>query len=165
MRRYGVYLFIYLFIHFLLRLDPSLPSHCKCRGYCWCCTFSDTHTHTHTHTHTYTQSVEIFWTRDRPVAETSTWQHTTFRRQISIPPVGFELAITASERPQTNALDRAATGIGCDVSLWLNLKISVRFLQFLFFFRWERRWLGSLMKLACLPHKCAVLGWGSKYRW
>jgi hypothetical protein len=46
--------------------------------------------------------------------------------------MGFELAITASERPQTHALDRAATGIGCGLSLWLNLKISVRFLQFFF---------------------------------
>jgi len=27
-------------------------------------------------------------------------------------PVGFELAIAARERPQTHALDRAATGIG-----------------------------------------------------
>jgi hypothetical protein len=27
-------------------------------------------------------------------------------------PVGFEPAIPASERPQTHALDRAATGIG-----------------------------------------------------
>jgi len=30
-------------------------------------------------------------------------------------PAGFEPATPASERPQTNALDRAATGIGCDV--------------------------------------------------
>ena len=29
-----------------------------------------------------------------------------------MPPAGFELAIPASERPQTHALDRAATGIG-----------------------------------------------------
>ena len=29
-----------------------------------------------------------------------------------MPPVGFEPAILASERPQTSALDRAATGIG-----------------------------------------------------
>ena len=34
-------------------------------------------------------------------------------RQTSIPPVGFEPAIPANERPQTHALDRAATGIGC----------------------------------------------------
>jgi hypothetical protein len=29
-----------------------------------------------------------------------------------MPPVGFEPAIPASERSQTHALDRAATGIG-----------------------------------------------------
>ena len=29
-----------------------------------------------------------------------------------MPPVGFELTISASERPQTYALDRATTGIG-----------------------------------------------------
>jgi len=34
---------------------------------------SDTHTHTHTH------SVRL-WTSDRPIAETSTWQHTTLTR-------------------------------------------------------------------------------------
>jgi len=29
-----------------------------------------------------------------------------------MPPVGFECTISAGERPQTYALDRAATGIG-----------------------------------------------------
>ena len=29
-----------------------------------------------------------------------------------MPPVGFEPTISAGERPQTNALDRAATGTG-----------------------------------------------------
>jgi hypothetical protein len=29
-----------------------------------------------------------------------------------MPPAGFETAIPVSERPQTHALDRAATGIG-----------------------------------------------------
>ena len=29
-----------------------------------------------------------------------------------MPPVGFELTILAGERPQTYALDRAATGTG-----------------------------------------------------
>ena len=33
-------------------------------------------------------------------------------RQTSMPPVGFEPTISAGERPQTYALDRAATGIG-----------------------------------------------------
>ena len=38
--------------------------------------------------------------------------HNTHNRQISMPPVGFEPTISASERPQTFALDRVATGIG-----------------------------------------------------
>ena len=31
---------------------------------------------------------------------------------MSMPPVGFEPTISAGERPQTYALDRAATGTG-----------------------------------------------------
>jgi len=31
-----------------------------------------------------------------------------------MPPAGFELTISASERPQTHALDSAVTGIGWD---------------------------------------------------
>jgi hypothetical protein len=38
--------------------------------------------------------------------------HNTHNRQISIPPVGFEPTISASERPQTYALNRAVTGTG-----------------------------------------------------
>ena len=38
--------------------------------------------------------------------------HNTHNRQISMTPVGFEPMISASERPQTYALDRAATGTG-----------------------------------------------------
>jgi hypothetical protein len=58
-------------------------------------------------------SVGFLWTRDRPDAETSTCTtHDTHKRQTSMPPTGFEPAIPASERPQTHALDRAATGIG-----------------------------------------------------
>jgi hypothetical protein len=34
-------------------------------------------------------SVGLLCTNDQPVAETSTWQHTTLRREISMPPVGF----------------------------------------------------------------------------
>ena len=37
--------------------------------------------------------------------------HNTDNRQTSMPPVGFEPTISAGERPQTYALDRAATGI------------------------------------------------------
>ena len=38
--------------------------------------------------------------------------HNTHKRQTSMPPAGFETAIPASERPQTQVLDRADTGIG-----------------------------------------------------
>ena len=37
-------------------------------------------------------------------------KHNTHNRQTSMPPVGFEPTISAGERPQTYALDRAATG-------------------------------------------------------
>ena len=37
-------------------------------------------------------------------------KHNTHNRQTSISPAGFELTISADERPQTHALDRAAAG-------------------------------------------------------
>jgi hypothetical protein len=62
-------------------------------------------------------SIGLLWTSDRPVAETSTWQHTT--QQTDMLPAEFEPATPASEQPQTHALDRAATGIGNSViPLW-----------------------------------------------
>jgi hypothetical protein len=57
-------------------------------------------------------SVGLLWMCGQTDAETSTWQHTTQTRDISMPPAGFEPTIPASERPQTHVLDRAATGIG-----------------------------------------------------
>ena len=56
------------------------------------------------------QSVVLLWTSDQLVAETSTWQHITLT--TSMLPVGFKTMISASERLQTHALDRAATGTG-----------------------------------------------------
>ena len=38
--------------------------------------------------------------------------HNSHNRQTSMPPAGFEPTIPTSNRPQTHALDRAATGIG-----------------------------------------------------
>jgi len=38
--------------------------------------------------------------------------HNTHNTQITMPPVGFEPTISAGERPQTYALDRALTGTG-----------------------------------------------------
>jgi hypothetical protein len=55
-------------------------------------------------------SVGLLWTRDKPDREASTWQHRTLTRDGQ--QAGFEPAIPASERPQTHALDGAATGIG-----------------------------------------------------
>jgi len=45
--------------------------------------------------------------------------HNTYNRQIFMPPVGFETTISAGERPQTYALDRAATGTGQRGALFL----------------------------------------------
>ena len=50
---------------------------------------------------------------DKLVAETSyLTTHNTHNRQTSTPPAGFEPTISAGERPQTYALERAATGTG-----------------------------------------------------
>jgi hypothetical protein len=43
-------------------------------------------------------------------------KHNTHKRQTSMPPARFEPTIPVSERPQTHALDRAATGIGIHAS-------------------------------------------------
>jgi hypothetical protein len=68
------------------------------------------------------QSVGLLWTSDQPDAETSTWQHTTLKRDTtSMSPAGFEPVIPASERPQTHNLDRAATGIGNILYLYLKI--------------------------------------------
>ena len=46
--------------------------------------------------------------------------HDDHKRQTFMPPLGFELAILASERPQTIVLDRAATGTGFqDIALYI----------------------------------------------
>jgi hypothetical protein len=61
-------------------------------------------------THTIRHPVGLLWTSDQPVAETSTYtgQH---NKQAYLPRAGFEPAIPAAKRPQTNFLDRAAIGI------------------------------------------------------
>jgi hypothetical protein len=59
------------------------------------------------------QSVGLLWTKDRPVAETSTWQPTNTVQDKNIHDTSrIRTQIPASARPQTHALDRAATGIG-----------------------------------------------------
>ena len=85
-----------------------LSTQCRCIGLLLHLT-----TLTDTHAHTHWRSVGRLWTRDWPVAETSTWNHTTFSmNKTSMSPAVFEAAIPASGRLQTHALDSANTGIG-----------------------------------------------------
>ena len=73
------------------------------------------------HSHT-PQSVLFLWTSDQPDAEI---KHNTHNRQTPMPPAGFEPAIPARERPQTHALDRAATGIGFKIRTIKSICISL----------------------------------------
>jgi hypothetical protein len=49
--------------------------------------------------------------------------HNAHKRHISIQPAGFEPTIPASERPQTHALDRAATGTDNRVSRHVKMRL------------------------------------------
>jgi hypothetical protein len=70
------------------------------------------------------------------VAEISTWQHTQHPRQTSMPQVGFEPTISAGERPQTYALNRAGpmgpafiNSSGININhwrLWRTLNVCVK---------------------------------------
>jgi hypothetical protein len=81
---------------------PLLPTHTRCRG----CLFSLDHTQTHT---TVSRTpLDEGSARRRDLYLTI---YNTHKRQTFMPPVGFEPAIPASARPQTNDLDPTATGI------------------------------------------------------
>jgi hypothetical protein len=54
----------------------------------------------------------IRWDSSELVISSSQSTHNTHNRQTSMPPAGFEPTISAGNRPQTYALDDAATGIG-----------------------------------------------------
>ena len=60
--------------------------------------------------------------------------HNTHNRQTSMSPVGFEPTISADERPQTHALDRAATGTGLGQLFIIKAVIEI----------WPRRMRGAL---------------------
>jgi len=51
--------------------------------------------------------------------------HNTYNRQTSMSPVGLEPTISAGERPQNYALDRAATGTGKLMSELQKLKLEL----------------------------------------
>jgi len=65
------------------------------------------HDHTQTHHTRQDSSGRVISPTQRPLPDNT--QHS---QQTSMPPEGFEPTIPASERPQTHALDRAASGIG-----------------------------------------------------
>jgi len=77
--------------------------------------------------------VRIFWLKDRPFAEiflTCTTHNIDKRKFI---PAEIEPATPASERPQTHALDCAATGIGCVKLYYDNID----------FFDWSHKFSGQ----------------------
>jgi hypothetical protein len=82
---------------------PLLPVHSRCRG----CLFSLDHTQTHITVGR--TSLNEGSARRRDLYLTT---QTLYKRQKSMPPVGFEPAIPTSALPQTYALVRAAAGIG-----------------------------------------------------
>jgi hypothetical protein len=63
--------------------------------------------HTTTHQSRQDSSGRVINSSQRPLTT-----HNTHHRETSMPTVGFEPTISADERPQTYALDRAATGTG-----------------------------------------------------
>ena len=68
-----------------------------------------THTYKHKQTTISRTSLDV---RSAQFRDHYLTTHNAHNRQTSMPAVGLETAIPASERPQTNALDRAATEIG-----------------------------------------------------
>jgi len=88
------------FAHFLFRSLSSVCLFTAC-VLCYCCVWSHSRTHTH--------SIGFPCTRYRSVVEGCTCKALNIhKRQTSVPPAGFEFAIPTSERPQTQAVDRAA---------------------------------------------------------
>jgi hypothetical protein len=77
------------------------------------------------HTHTQGRTLLDEWSaRRRDLYLHRTTQHTDTKRQTSIPRAGFESATPATKRPQTYALDRAATGIGIRIIVLYILRFS-----------------------------------------
>ena len=90
--------------HKLTPTHPHTQSH----------THTPTQTHTHTHTHSHTHTLDKSPLEEGSACRTDLYltTHNTKKRQTSVTPAGFEPKIPASERPQAEALDCAATEIG-----------------------------------------------------
>ena len=96
--------FLAFFLSFLTSYsDLFLPTHCRFRGILLhVITFNDKHTLGRT-------PLDEGSARRRELCLTT---HNTHKTPTSMPPAGFEPTIPASERRQSHALDRTATGIG-----------------------------------------------------
>jgi hypothetical protein len=86
------------------------------------------HTERHTRTQTHRTPLDEGSARRRVLYLTTT--HNTHKRQTFMPPVGFEPEIPESGRPQTHALDRAATGIGTSQFYLTKIVFICNFYQF-----------------------------------
>jgi len=109
----------------LLPVQPHGPSdRLRCNAYLfkdvcflWCCgrtramasSFLRFLDHTQRRTTVGRTPLDKWSARSRDLYLTT---HNTDNRQTTMPPVGFEPTISAGERPQTNALDRAVTRTG-----------------------------------------------------
>ena len=78
--------------------------------------------------------------------------HNTHARQISMLPVGLEPTISAGERPQTYALDRAATGTGLRklYRMYINLKLVIVDVTWFLYFLSIGNTVKQKGKLVCL---------------
>ena len=102
----------------LLCLSPDLclPTHCRCTGLLL---------HLITLNDTYTLFSRTLWTRDRPVAEASTWQHTTFTRDLIHDPGGIrtrnrskQAAADPRLRPRGHQDQNKQVQLGNSIQLW-----------------------------------------------
>ena len=103
---------VVFFLSFFLIMSPFYLLVCVEGWLSNSITLNGTHAHTHTHTHTHTHIHELSRT---PLDEGSGRRrpdNTQHSQETDMPSAGFEPETPESERPQTYALDCAATGIG-----------------------------------------------------
>jgi len=92
--------------YFSYKIQHSLTIFCSSPHWARACSFTRFLNHTQRHTTVGRTPLDEWSARRRDLYLTS---HNT---QTSTPPMGFEAIMSADERPQTYALDRAATGTG-----------------------------------------------------
>jgi hypothetical protein len=76
--------------------------------------------HTRQHHSRWDSSGQVISSSQGPLPDNT---HNIHNRQTSMPPVEFEPTISTSERPQTYALDRAATRTGSDMCVCVYIYI------------------------------------------